>query len=85
MLRTGQMRLPVRAVKPVELQYKLPVGALPELPRAPEIGKFYVYKGRKVRCVKSNSCDECIGPCDEIYCSSLFSFDGVPIKIISVD
>lgn len=74
-----------RLPRPVELQYKAPVEALPELPRAPEIGKFYVYKGRKVRCVKSNSCDECIGPCDEIYCSSLFSFDGVPIKIISVD
>ena len=82
-LRTGQMRLPVRAVKPVQLQYKAPVAeVITELPQAPGIGKFYVYKGRKVQCVASDNCDECIRPCDEIYCSSLFSFDKVSIKVI---
>jgi hypothetical protein len=53
-----------------------------ELPQAPEVGKFYVYKGRKVQCVASDNCDECVRPCDEIYCSSLFSFDKVSIKVI---
>lgn len=102
-LRTGQMRLPVRTAKPIELQYKPTGEALPELPQgpvsdtasanvhvqllpqAPEVGKIYTYYGRKVKCVESDNCDGCIVPCDEIYCSRLFSFDKVPIKIIPVD
>ena len=72
-----------RLPKLLGLQYRAPVAeGTPELPQAPEVGKFYVYKGRKVQCVASDNCDECIRPCDEIYCSSLFSFDKVSIKVI---
>ena len=88
MLRTGQMRLPVRVVKPVQLHYKSPVEVLPELPREPEVGKLYMYKGSKIECIARGGCRDCIRPCatmDGIICSLASRVDGKSVQFIPVD
>lgn len=89
MLRTGQMRLPVRTAKPVELQYKAPVAeVITELTREPEIGKIYMYKGRKVECVARGGCRDCIRPCatrDGVFCSLSVRADGKSVQFLPVD
>ena len=57
MLRTGQMRLHVRAIKPVTQE--LPA-VIQELPEHPTIGEYYLHKGEKVKCIEYSGCDECI-------------------------
>ena len=60
MLRTGQMRLPVRAIKSAAIQAMPAV--IQELPDYPIIGEYYMYKGVKIKCVQARilMCSGCI-------------------------
>ena len=87
MLRTGQMRLPVRVVKPVQLQHKAPVEVLPELPQEPTIGEFYVYKGHKVQCVEARGCVGCFRRadlCAEHLCKPVNRQDRKSVQFVPV-
>jgi hypothetical protein len=53
MLRTGQMRLPVRTIKPVVSVH-------------PIIGEYYMHNGHKVKCIESATCEGCVNV--NVYC-----------------
>lgn len=79
-----------RLPKPLELQHKAPVEALPELPREPEVGKLYMYKDKKVLCITRIGCDVCARG-DEPTCRGLVNCntstraDGKSIQLLAVD
>lgn len=77
-----------RLPRPLASRYKAPVEMLPELPREPEVGKLYMYKGSKVECIARGGCRDCIRPCatmDGIICSLASRVDGKSVQFIPVD
>ena len=73
-LRTGQMKLPVRKIEPV--QYVDSKENITDIPNEPIIGESYRYKGKEVICVEVENdniykCSKCAVPtmeCSTILC-----------------
>ena len=95
MLRTGQMRLPVRTIKPVTQQMPVVIQQMPAipppLPDFPFIGEYYLYNGKKVQCVESDSCHGCVNinrPCSNSLvkkCRADMRPDGKSVIFIKAD
>ena len=76
-----------RLPRPLELQYKAPVEALPQLPQEPEVGKIYVYKGHKVQCVEARGCVGCFRRadlCAENLCNPVNRQDRKSVQFVPV-
>ena len=89
-LRTGQMKLPVRKIEPVQyVDSKVNVTTVPD---EPIIGKTYTYKGGKVICVKSHKqgvkcclCSIDNEDCEKIACNSYDRKDEISIILARIN
>jgi len=76
-LRTGQMKLPVRKIEPVQyVDSKRYVTNFQNLPSEPEIGVIYTYNNLLVECIEHEGCEMCMfygcrTECVGRFCSSL--------------
>ena len=89
-LRTGQIKLQVRKIEPV--QYVDSKGNITDIPNEPIIGKTYTYKGEKVICVKSHKqgvkcclCSIDNEDCEKIACNSYDRKDEISIILARIN
>lgn len=86
-LRTGQMKLPVRKIEPVQyIDSKESV--YPELPNSPIVGNIYTHSDKIVKCIITDKlkCQICIlqgiHTCASIRCIPTSRDDGKYIALI---